>query len=267
MNASPRHRPLQWLARSGYAARGAVFVILSYFTALAALETFTRPIDGKDALAAVLLAPLGGVLLCAITVGLFCFAIWREAQGFFDVDHFGSDWKGLARRAGYAASGVFYAAFGAVTVLILIGIHTPNGEHAVHDWTTRVLSYPFGALVVDILGVAILSSGIGLSVAGVRAEFSQRLALDRSPRLFVTALGAAGYVTRGVVVAMIGLFLLFAAADTNGGEARGLAGALGAIKQQPYGGLLLSIAAFGLLAFGAYGLAEAAFRRIDGYWP
>lgn len=66
---------------------------------------------------------------------------------------------------------------------------------------------------------------------------------------------------------MIGLFLLFAAADADGGEARGLAGALGAIKQQPYGSLLLSLAAFGLLSFGAYGLAEAAFRRIDGYWP
>jgi hypothetical protein len=98
MNASPRHRALQWLARSGYAARGAVFVILSYFTTMAALETFTRPIDGKDALAALLQAPLGGVLLGVITVGLFCFAIWREAQGFLDVDHFGSDWKGLPLR-------------------------------------------------------------------------------------------------------------------------------------------------------------------------
>jgi hypothetical protein len=37
-----------------------------------------------------------------------------------------------------------------------------------------------------------------------------------------------------------------------------------AIKDQPYGGALLGVTALGLLAFGAYGLAEALYRRIDG---
>jgi hypothetical protein len=267
MNASPQRPHLQWLARSGYAARGLVFVILAYFTGMSAIDAFRRPIDGKDALEGMLSEPFGGALLVVITLGLFCFAIWREAQGLFDVDRFGSDWKGLARRVGYAASGVFYAAFGSVTVLMLIGIRTANGEHVVHDWTTRLLSHPFGAIVVDIIGISTMTCGVCLGIAGVRAEFSKRLGLERKPRLFVTALGAAGYMARGVVIALIGLFLLFAGMDANGGEARGLAGALGTIKQQPYGSSLLCIAALGLLAFGAYGLAEAAFRRIDGYCP
>jgi hypothetical protein len=36
------------------------------------------------------------------------------------------------------------------------------------------------------------------------------------------------------------------------------------IKDQAYGGALLGATALGLLAFGAYGLAEALYRRIDG---
>ena len=265
MTASPRRLHLQWLARLGYAARGLVFVILAYFTGISAIDTFTRPIDGKDALAALLSEPFGGTLLVIIALGLFCFAIWREAQGLYDVDHFGSDFTGMMRRVAYAASGIFYAAFGTLTVLMLVGIRTPSGEHVVHDWTARLLSHPLGSIVVDIIGVGTMSCGIGLGIAGVRAEFSKRLGLEWKLRLFVTALGVAGYVARGVVIGMIGLFFLFAGTDANGGEARGLAGALETIKQQPYGSSLLGIAAFGLLAFGAYGLAKSAFRRIDGY--
>ena len=40
-----------------------------------------------------------------------------------------------------------------------------------------------------------------------------------------------------------------------------------AIKRQPYGALLLGVTAAGLFAFGAFGIAEAAFRRIDGNVP
>jgi len=35
------------------------------------------------------------------------------------------------------------------------------------------------------------------------------------------------------------------------------------IKRQNYGALLLSVTALGFLAFGAYGVAEAIFRRIN----
>jgi hypothetical protein len=48
-----------------------------------------------------------------------------------------------------------------------------------------------------------------------------------------------------------------------GSEAKGFAGALGVIQQQPYGSALLGITAAGLLAFGLYGIAEAAYRRIS----
>ena len=71
-------------------------------------------------------------------------------------------------------------------------------------------------------------------------------------------------MTRSTVFALIGVFVVFAALQSNPHEATGLAGALRAIKDQPYGGALLAAMALGLLAFGAYGLAEAVYRRIDG---
>jgi hypothetical protein len=82
-------------------------------------------------------------------------------------------------------------------------------------------------------------------------------------RGIVTTLGRLGFVARAVVYAMIGSFLVFAALHSHSSEAKGFGGALRFIQQQPYGSVLLGITAVGLLAFGIYGIAEGACRRIE----
>jgi hypothetical protein len=257
---------LHWLARAGYAARGLVFVILSYFTALAAISSHVHPVDSKDALRSLLIQPAGSVLLAALALGLLCFAFWRETQCFADTDDSGNDIKGMARRIAYGMAGLFYAGFASVAVSMLVGIRSANTntDAAVRDWTAWLLGKPMGQWLIASAGAAIVVTGLCIAVAGIRAEFKQRLALKEKPRLLVTALGLVGYLTRGAVFAVIGTFLIFAAIDSNAHEATGLAGALEMIKQQPFGAALLGITAAGLLAFGAYAIAEAVFRRIDG---
>lgn len=260
----PSNRPfLQYLARVGYAARGAVFVILGYFTIVAALDTNTHPVDSKDALAALLTAPFGSILLVGITLGLLCFALWREAQCFFDTDAFGSDLKGRSRRIVYGAAGLFYLGFASIALSMVIGERTQKTEHAVHDWTGRLLDQPFGQWLVGIIGSAIIVGAICIGVAGIRADFRDRIDLAGKERGWVVALGRAGYLIRATVFAVIGLFLVLAAIDANAHEATGLSGALEIIKRQTYGGALLGVVAAGFIAFGLYGIAEAFFRHID----
>jgi hypothetical protein len=51
-------------------------------------------------------------------------------------------------------------------------------------------------------------------------------------------------------------------ATDDAAKASGLDGALKALRDRPDGGLVLGLAAVGLIAFGVYGLAEARYRRV-----
>ena len=262
-----RAAPVTWLARIGYGARGLVFIVLAYFTLLATLDARTHPLDGKDALHALLTRPAGSVLLLVVAVGLICFALWRAAQCVLDADRLGTEPAGLARRAVYGAAGLFYAGFAAVAFSMLLGGRTKSTDRTIHDLTAWLLGQPMGQWIVALAGIAVVVSGLCIGVAGLRAEFGERLALTQEPRWFVTFLGGIGYMTRAAVYVLIGSFLIFAALDSNAHEASGLAGALQFIKRQPYGAALLGLTAAGLFAFGLYGLAEALFRRVDARLP
>jgi Domain of Unknown Function (DUF1206) len=112
------------------------------------------------------------------------------------------------------------------------------------------------------MGLAFLGSSLGVAIRGLRGDFKDRLQASKEKRAIAAALGTAGFLARAFVLAMIGMFLLFAAVNSRSSEAKGFGGALSAIQRQPYGSALLGITAVGLIAFGLYGLAEAGYRRI-----
>jgi hypothetical protein len=126
-----------------------------------------------------------------------------------------------------------------------------------------VCSRPSQFSAVGAIGVAIAAIGVKIGVSGFWGAFRRRLELKAKERRLVTALGRFGFVARSVVFTMIGLFLVYAAFDTNAREAKGFAGALRLIQQQAYGSILLCVTAAGLLAFGIYEVAEGAFGRIS----
>lgn len=251
----------EWLARLGYASRGAVFLILGYFCAVAAWGA-TRPLDSHDAFRALLAKPFGNILLFCIATGLFCFAAWRLFQAVLDADGCGQTIAGRCKRTVYGLAGLFYLAFGGVAISVLVGLQTVSGDAAARDWTARLLAWSWGQWLVGAVALAIMGTGLGTAVAGFRAEFADRISLPSDQKRIVAALGVIGYLTRAFVFFMVGFFVFFAALYSNANEANGVAGTFRSIQNMQFGAILLGITAAGLLAFGAFGLSEALFRRI-----
>jgi hypothetical protein len=73
-------------------------------------------------------------------------------------------------------------------------------------------------------------------------------------------LARAGFVARGVVYGLIGVFAVELAAG-NGGRAADQQGALRAIAQQPFGKVLLVLVAVGLAGYGFWRLVHALLGR------
>ncbi|MGE0224452.1 MAG: DUF1206 domain-containing protein [Acetobacteraceae bacterium] len=253
---------LELFARFGYAARGAVNLIVGVLALLAAVGRGGEATGSKGALQSLLAQPLGEALLAVVALGLFGFAFWRALQSLLDADGMGRNAKALAVRAGQAVSAVVYVSLGIFALSLLFGWgQGSSGEQSADDWTAMLLEQPFGRWLVAAAGIAIGGVALGLGYRAWSASFAQHLAPETPG--WVVRLGRIGYAARGVVFLMVAGFLIIAAWQADPSEARGLGGALRALQDQPFGWALFSLVALGLTAFGVFEFAVAYYRRIN----
>ena len=259
-----RDRTFETLARLGFAARGAVYILVGGMAVLAALGRGGATTDSKGALVTVLSQPLGNVILICIAAGLLFFSAWRFAQAFLNADHLGATWKDRLRRVGFAFGGMVNAGLALSAVGLVIGLNrASSGEQNARDWTAWLLSLPFGQWVVGAVGAVLIGVGVGIGLRAFKRDFEDKLDVAPDVEKWVTPLGQAGFYARAAVFVVAGCFLLIAAWNTNPDEAKGLAGTLKSVQEQPYGWVLFGAIAAGLFLFGVFQFVLARYRRID----
>ena len=256
---------IERLARVGYAAHGTVYALVGVLALRAAFGA-GQTANQEGALRWVLLAPAGKLLLGVIVFGLLAYALWRLFQGLLDPENEGTDAKGIAKRLDHGLNGLFHASLAFAAALLVLGASGGEGGGSPDDWTARLMAQPFGRWLTVVVGSVIVGIGLFQFYKAYKADFRDELKLgEMSDRedTWATRAGRLGYAARGVVLGVIGAFLVQAAVQTEPDKALGLGGALRTLTRQPFGPYLLGAVAAGLVAYGAFMFVMARYRKIE----
>lgn len=260
------HPWFERLARLGYAAKGVVYFVVGLLAFRAAIGSGGQTTDSSGALETIVTQPFGKFLLGIVTLGIIGYILWRIVQAVLDPEDTSGEnsSKRIAQRIGYALSALAYTGL-ALTAVKLIAGSGGGGGNATQDWTARFLQQPFGQWLVGLAGALTIGIGFSYLYQAYKAKFRREFKLQemsQTEQTWATRLGQFGIAARGIVFAIIGLFLIQAARQSDASEAKGLGGALGTLAQQPFGPWILGLVALGLVAYGIYSVIQAKYRRI-----
>jgi hypothetical protein len=248
------------LARLGYAARGVVYAILGSIALLGAGAEATP----EGAFSTLLAQPLGRVLLGAVALGLVGHVLWRLAQAFLDADHHGSDAKAIAIRAGNFGSALANGALALGALAMAVSSAGSNaGSDGQQGAVATVMGLPFGNVLLGLGGLALVVAGVIQVWRGLSGSYRKRVRLPQSQEALLRPVCGAGLAARGLLLAVTGGFIIYAAIVVSPEQAGGTAQALDWLRSLPFGTVLYAAAAIGLVAFGLYSFIEARYRHVD----
>jgi hypothetical protein len=256
---------MQVLGRAGMVCYGFVHVLVGYLALRVAFGDSSEQADQRGALTEIGSGGLGKVVLWVLGIGLFAYALWQlllAAKGY--------EWvpkknKRTRKRIGAVVRGIIGISLGVTAVRLASGSGSGgSGNQQQKGWTAEVLALPAGRLLVGAAALVIIGVAVALVSKGVRKSFLKDLNTGELPagsQRWVTRLGVAGYIAKGVVLGIVGLLIGIAALHRNAREAGGLDAALKTLAQQPFGTAALVVVALGLAAYGVYCFAAARAHK------
>lgn len=247
----------QVLVRVGLVSYGLVHVVLAWISVQVALGG-----GGGDeasttgALQQLGQQPFGQVLLWVMAAGLLALVLWQVLEAI--AGRPGADAKDQIKNRGRAAGkAIVYLLLGITAVRIAAGAGASSGSgQAEETLSARLMSVPFGRVLLVVVGLVVLAVGVSQIVKGVRKKFV-RDDLAGGVSQGVVVLGTLGWVAKGIALGLVGVLFGWAAARHDPKKAGGMDAALSTVRDQPFGTVLLLAMAVGFAAFGVYCLAWA----------
>ena len=246
------------MARVGFGARGAVYLLVGIFAVAAALGFGVQPRGTINILDAVSHRGLQTIIAAVIGLGLICLAAYFAMTGIWAC----AKDRGAGRwlfAAGLCGDGLIYAAIGASTLGPVFGWH-PNSEQETQMLTARVLVLPFGPLIVGAVGGLILLCGMATTAWVLTADIDDDVALPEYRKQIIEPIGRYGLAGRGVAISLVGLYWMSAAIDHAPSKAYELAGTLRSIERMSHGWLLLLTLGLAFTASAVFDFVEALYH-------
>jgi hypothetical protein len=249
-------------ARYGLVSKGIVYCMMGVLTLLAAVGLGGKKASKTEAFEVIYRQPFGKILLVCIIIGLLGFVTLRVFQCFKDIDNKGKNLKGIITRIGFGLSALIYAGLGIFATKLFLYGSQPNGDSK-QFIVSKVLEYPAGQWIVTIAALIVIGSGINQIYKAVAGKFMNNVYFlhSKTSNLF-KKVGVLGYSSRGVVLIILGYFLLRAALASNPKAVKDTTDAFHFLENN-FGTFLMGLAALGLIGYGVFMFVKAKYQRIQ----
>jgi hypothetical protein len=244
--------------RAGLVAYGVVHLLVAWLAVQLAFGDKEDQTSNSGALHYLAQQPMGEVLVWLIAVGMLLLVVWRLLEFGFGFPEESDEKKRWRKRATSLGKAAIYGALGVSAVKTAMGSGSKGG--GTDGMTATVMQWPGGQLIVGAIGLAIIAYGISLIIRGWTEKFREHLDAQGQSGQDGSAyvmLGKAGYIAKGVAIAIVGGLFVYAAITHKAKKSGGLDQALQTVLEQPFGQVLLTAIGLGIAAYGLFCFARA----------
>jgi hypothetical protein len=244
--------------RVGLVSYGIVHLLMAWLAVQLAFGDREGKVSSGGAMHQLAGNAVGQVSLYVVAAGLAALCIWQgmeAAVGHRDEEGVKRTWKRIVSVGKVVLFAVI--AFGALKTALGGG---SGGGKGTDTWTAKLMDLPFGVILVGLVGVGILVYTGVMVYSGWREKFLEKLGgsgYSRHESKAYRWFGKAGYISKGIAAAVIGVFFGYAALTHDPDKSAGLDRALLEVLKQPFGPFLLAAIAVGIACYGLFCFAWA----------
>lgn len=257
------------LARIGCVAIGTVYTLIGSVALVALTGHLIEYADPTRIGRLLRRVPGGDVLLWSIAVGAAAYVAWRLIEAITDPYEALGGWGGVAKRAGVALSGLMYVLLAESAARM--ALRAPSGPRDATEkqqqlFIAHVLRWHWGAWMLAAAGIGVIAVGIVQFWMVVRRSYAREIRMQpetHAVRRVLEFIGAYGYSARGVILCVLGYFLVRGALAHNPRLVGDTDTAFDFIGGGIVGNTAFALVAIGTIAYGIFMYANAWLYRFD----
>ncbi len=255
---------VKYSARFGCICIGIVYVLVGLLAILNSVGVTHQRADEEGTMAFMQETVIGTIALWIILLGLVGYAIWRFVEAIGDPYQQGTGAKALTIRVGVAGSGLIYIGLAYLALELLINGKSNDNDEMEKEATAWVLDLPGGAWLIGIFALVTILVGLAQFYIAYKEIYNERLhtdELEQKTRTLITITGRTGYGARGVVLLLLGYFVMRAAIFQDPGEAKDTDDLFAELYAVVGGFWLMALVGLGTTAYGFFMFIYAKYYK------
>lgn len=257
-----RKKWLEQFFRFGLASKGFVYLLFGALSVMAAVGLSSDRASKNETVKMIYEQPFGKFILLLLIIGIAGYVALRAVQAIRDTENKGTEFKAIIIRVGYGISALIYLGFAYSALELLLG-NGGSGGNSRQLMAGKVLNLPGGKWILALVGIIVIGSGINQLYKGISGRFMKKIKVIQSKfEDIFRKTGVAGYISRGIVLVILGYLLAHGALNMNPQEGQSTEQAFSFLEYK-FGSVLMAIVALGLVAYGVFMFVKAKYQQIN----